>query len=152
MACPSANREKRIYQAIVSRGFLDLSLLQPDQTLMSTTSVLRCAANKVYERAFPIYRPFYAAYKTYADRAERVLLRKILFQGAVVADVGANIGIYSQFLSRCVGPTGSVHSFEPSPDNFGGCLPPHVIFQTCGLLRLRLESGAASANFMFQTS
>ena len=86
--------------------------------LMSTTSALRQAANKVYQRAFPIYRPLYAAYKTYADRAERKLLRKILFQGAVVADVGANIGIYSQFLSRCVGPGGSVHSFEPSPDNF----------------------------------
>jgi FkbM family methyltransferase len=85
---------------------------------MSTTSVLRRAANKVYERAFPIYRPLYAAYKTYADRAEREVLRKILFQGAVVADVGANIGIYSQFLSRCVGPTGLVHSFEPSQDNF----------------------------------
>ena len=41
-----------------------------------------------------------------------------MFQGAVVADVGANIGIYSKFLSRCVGPTGLVHSFEPSPDNF----------------------------------
>jgi FkbM family methyltransferase len=85
---------------------------------MSTTSVLRRVANKVYQRAFPIYRPLYAAYKTYADRAERELLRKILFQGAVVADVGANIGIYSQFLSRCIGPTGLVHSFEPSPDNF----------------------------------
>src|SRR5438034_8017739 len=85
---------------------------------MSTTSVLRHAANKVYERAFPIYRPLYAAYKAYADRAERALLRKILFQGAIVADVGANIGIYSQFLSSCVGPTGLVHSFEPSPDNF----------------------------------
>jgi FkbM family methyltransferase len=72
----------------------------------------------VYERAFPIYRPLYSAYKAYADRAERELLRRILFQGAVVADVGANIGIYSQFLSRRVGPTGSVHSFEPSPDNF----------------------------------
>ena len=85
---------------------------------MSTTSVLRCAANKVYQRAFPIYRPFYAAYKAYADRAERELFRKILFQGAVVADVGANIGIYSKFLSHCVGPTGLVHSFEPSRDNF----------------------------------
>src|SRR5438477_2597230 len=85
---------------------------------MSVTSVLRGAANKVYEHAFPIYRPLYAAYKTYADRAERELLRKILFQGAVVVDVGANIGIYSEFLSRCVGPTGLVHSFEPSPDNF----------------------------------
>ena len=85
---------------------------------MSTTSVLYRVANKVYQRAYPIYRPLYAAYKTYADRAERELLRKILFQGAVVADVGANIGIYSEFLSRCVGPTGLVHSFEPSRDNF----------------------------------
>ena len=41
-----------------------------------------------------------------------------MFPGAVVVDAGANIGIYSQFLSRCVGPTGLVHSFEPSPDNF----------------------------------
>ncbi len=85
---------------------------------MSTTSVLHRAANKLYEYASPIYRPLYAAYKTYADRAERGLLRKILFQGAVVVDVGANIGIYSEFLCRCVGPIGLVHSFEPSPDNF----------------------------------
>jgi FkbM family methyltransferase len=41
-----------------------------------------------------------------------------LFAGAVVVDAGANIGVYSQFLSRCVGPTGVVHSFEPSPENF----------------------------------
>ena len=37
---------------------------------MSATSVLRRAANKVYQRAFPIYRPLYSTYKTYADRAE----------------------------------------------------------------------------------
>jgi len=85
---------------------------------MSTPSILQSVANEVYEYAFPVYRPLYAAYKAYADRGERELLRKILFQGAVVVDVGANIGIYSQFLSRCVGATGLVHSFEPSPDNF----------------------------------
>ena len=85
---------------------------------MSTTSVLRRTANKLYQRVFPIYRPLYAVYKTYADRVERALLRHILFPGAVVVDVGANIGIYSEFLSRCVGPAGLVHAFEPSPDNF----------------------------------
>jgi len=85
---------------------------------MSAVSVLRRAGNKLYKHAFPIYRPLYAAYKAYADRAERELLRQILFQGAVAADAGANIGIYSQFLSRCVGTTGVVHSFEPSPENF----------------------------------
>jgi FkbM family methyltransferase len=84
----------------------------------STTSVLCGAANKLYEHAFPIYRSLYSAYKAYADRGERQLLKKILFPGAVVVDVGANIGIYSEFLSHCIGPTGLVHSFEPSPDNF----------------------------------
>jgi FkbM family methyltransferase len=85
---------------------------------MSIASVLRAVGNKVYEHAFPIYRPLYCTYKAYADRAERRLLRNILFPGAVVVDAGANIGIYSQFLSRCVGSTGVVHSFEPAPDNF----------------------------------
>jgi FkbM family methyltransferase len=85
---------------------------------MSAGSILRGLGNKVYEHAFPIYRLLYRPFKAYTDRAERQLLRRILFAGAVVVDAGANIGIYSEFLSRCVGPTGAVHSFEPSPDNF----------------------------------
>jgi FkbM family methyltransferase len=85
---------------------------------MSAGSVLRAFGNKFYQHAFPIYRLFYRAFKVYTDRAERQLLRRILPVGAVVVDAGANIGIYSEFLSRCVGPTGVVHSFEPSPDNF----------------------------------
>src|SRR6266403_5761044 len=89
-----------------------------DATLMSVVSVLRRAGNKLYEHAFPIYRPLYAAYKAYTDRPERELLEQVLFPGAVVVDAGANIGIYSQFLSHRVGPSGVVHSFEPSPKNF----------------------------------
>jgi FkbM family methyltransferase len=85
---------------------------------MSSPSLLYRVGNKLYRRAFPLYRPLYTAYKAYTDRAERNLLRKILFPGAVVVDVGANIGIYSKFLSRCIGPTGFIHSFEPAPDNF----------------------------------
>jgi FkbM family methyltransferase len=85
---------------------------------MSAGPVLRAVGNKFYQHVFPIYRLFYRAFKVYTDRAERQLLKRILFTGAVVVDAGANIGIYSEFLSRCVGPTGVVHSFEPSPDNF----------------------------------
>jgi FkbM family methyltransferase len=85
---------------------------------MSVASLLHNVGNKAYARAFPVYRLFYRAFKAYTDRVERQLLRKILFNGAVVVDAGANIGIYSQFLSSCVGRTGVVHSFEPSPENF----------------------------------
>ena len=85
---------------------------------MPVASVLRRTGNKAYEYAFPVYRLAYRIFKAYADRAERQLLKKILFPGAVVVDAGANIGIYSQFLSHRVGPSGVVHSFEPSPKNF----------------------------------
>jgi FkbM family methyltransferase len=85
---------------------------------MSAVSLLRRAGNKLYKYAFPIYWPLYTAYKAYTDRAERNLLSKVLFPGAVAVDVGANIGIYSQFLSRCVGQNGAVHAFEASPENF----------------------------------
>lgn len=78
----------------------------------------RRLGNKLYKAAFPLYRPLYSSFKSYADRAERRLLANHLSEGCVVVDAGANIGVYSRFLSRCVGPTGLVHSFEPSPDNF----------------------------------
>jgi len=85
---------------------------------MPIVSLLRSAGNKVFERSFPIYHLLYRVFKAYTDRAERHLLRRILFPGAVAVDAGANIGIYSQFLSCCVGSTGVVHSFEPSAENF----------------------------------
>jgi FkbM family methyltransferase len=37
--------------------------------------------------------------------------------GAVVYDVGANVGIYSLLASLLVGPSGSVYAFEPLPRN-----------------------------------
>ena len=86
---------------------------------MRLVPVLREIGNRVYDRAFPIYALCYRAFKTCADRAERKLLRRTLSPGDVAVDVGANIGIYTQLLSRWVGPTGLVHSFEPSPENFG---------------------------------
>jgi FkbM family methyltransferase len=85
---------------------------------MALVSYLRGVGNKIYDHAFPVYSLCYRAFKAYTDRAERELLRTIVSSGDVVVDAGANIGVYSQFLSRCVGATGVVHSFEPSPENF----------------------------------
>jgi len=86
---------------------------------MRLVPVLREIGNRVYDRAFPIYVLCYRVFKAYTDRAERRLLRRTLSPGDIAIDVGANIGIYTQLLSRWVGPTGLVHSFEPSPKNFG---------------------------------
>lgn len=39
-------------------------------------------------------------------------------EGMVVADIGANIGYFSRFLSLMIGPKGRLFAFEPIPDTF----------------------------------
>lgn len=46
------------------------------------------------------------------------LFRAMDLSGGVCLDIGANIGLYSVFLSRQVGPKGRVLAFEPEPKNF----------------------------------
>jgi FkbM family methyltransferase len=104
---------------------------------MPAISLLRRLGNRAYEHAFPVYSVCYRAFKAYADRAERQLLKRILSAGDVVVDAGANIGIHSQFLARCVGAAGIVHSFEPSPENF-----KHLQSATRKLANVRLSQAA----------
>jgi FkbM family methyltransferase len=75
-------------------------------------------ANGLYSHAYPLYYPLYSAWKAFADRRERAVLKSIIRPGMTVADVGANIGIYTRFFAQAVGGTGAVHAFEPAPDNF----------------------------------
>jgi FkbM family methyltransferase len=51
------------------------------------------------------------------ERHEIALLCALIEPGDHVLDIGANIGLYSLFLSRAVGPTGWVGAVEPDPDN-----------------------------------
>ena len=44
--------------------------------------------------------------------------RAILAPGMVVVDAGAHVGQYAIIASPLVGPTGSVHAFEPDPETF----------------------------------
>ena len=46
-------------------------------------------------------------------REEAVFLSRVIRPGMHVADVGANLGLYSLLLARCTGPTGRVYAFEP---------------------------------------
>jgi FkbM family methyltransferase len=104
-----------------------------------TADIFRRFGNELYKVGFPIYRPLYSVFKIYADRAERQILTGQLSAGCVAVDAGANIGIYSQFLSRCVGPAGAVHSFEPSPENFR-----HLSAAVAGLPNVRTNELAVS--------
>ena len=50
------------------------------------------------------------------EQGTDILLKRILSEGSVVIDVGANIGYYTRIASNLVGAKGQVFAFEPSPN------------------------------------
>ncbi len=51
------------------------------------------------------------------ERQVQQLFRQHVHAGAVVLDVGANVGFFTLLASRLAGPAGRVHTFEPLPRN-----------------------------------
>lgn len=52
------------------------------------------------------------------EKAEQILVTKLVKEGMIAFDVGANIGDYSIFLSQLVGDSGKVYSFEAASNTF----------------------------------
>jgi predicted O-methyltransferase YrrM len=57
-------------------------------------------------------------------RAEKTFLSSAVHRGSIVADVGANQGLYTLWLA-CAATNGHVYAFEPDPDLFQ-CLENNV--------------------------
>jgi FkbM family methyltransferase len=49
------------------------------------------------------------------DRKITWICRKLLRTGDTAIDIGANLGVVTLAMARFVGPSGSVHAFEPNP-------------------------------------
>ena len=75
-------------------------------------------ANHLYKYTPALYVPMYRCYKILSDRIERKLIESCIKSGDHVVDIGANIGIYTEFFSAKVGPSGMVYAFEPDWRNF----------------------------------
>lgn len=84
--------------------------------------------NFLYNNAFSIYKPMYAAFKNKQDAFEIELLKKHIRKDDTVLDIGANIGFYATLLSSIVGENGIVHCFEPDKTNFD-----HLISAASGM-------------------
>ncbi|OWV72994.1 lipopolysaccharide biosynthesis protein [Rhizobium sp. N122] len=80
--------------------------------------VLLRLADWLYRHCYPLYYPLYSVWKAVSERRERALMREMISPGMIVADIGANIGIYTRMFSALTGATGHVHAFEPAPANF----------------------------------
>ena len=74
--------------------------------------------------------------------ADRALLEAQVQPGMVVADIGANVGLYTYLLARCVGERGLVYAFEPNPALFASL---ETNCRTNGVANVRLHNVALGA-------
>jgi FkbM family methyltransferase len=74
-----------------------------------------------------------------SEPVEAWLFLRLLSRGMTVVDGGANIGEYTLLAATAVGEAGTVHSFEPIPDNFTR-LRGHVAVN--GLHNVRMQQAA----------
>jgi FkbM family methyltransferase len=100
------------------------------QSRLETTVRLRDAGMQLFlpPRAAGVTRQIYALRGNY--EIELRWLRKLVGTGGVAFDIGANVGIYTAYLSAAVGGLGKVVAFEPFQPAYS---------------RLRLAAGTASA-------
>ena len=47
------------------------------------------------------------------SEGEVELFRQIVQPGATILEIGANLGIHSVFFAKALGPSGTLHAFEP---------------------------------------
>jgi FkbM family methyltransferase len=73
------------------------------------------------------------------EYAEQSIMRKIVREGEVVFDIGANIGLHTVLLSKLIGPSGRLCVFEPN-----GELLPQLELTVKGLKNATLHPFALS--------
>jgi len=76
-----------------------------------------------------------------ADEPELTVVKYLVKPGDTVVDVGANVGWYTNYLSRLVGDRGKVISLEPMPETFA--LLSYVV-KAHGLANVKLHNVGAS--------
>lgn len=78
------------------------------------------------------------------EEEHQAALRRLVTEGSVAYDVGANVGFYTLALARLVGPSGKVFAFEPEARN------AHLLRRHVELNRLRqvtIVQAAVSAEY-----
>lgn len=86
-------------------------------------SLIEVAGSKMYvglEGLPECYRDTFRPYITSHnwERLTTEMFKRVVKEGDVVLDIGANIGYFTLLAARLVGEKGKVYSFEPEPTNY----------------------------------
>ena len=100
--------------------------------------IYKCFSHKIiqlFRKKYFLFR--LKSQKIFNDEEELLILPKIIKPDDIVVDIGANIGVYTIFISRLLSDTGCILSFEPIPD-------------TCDILRNNVKKLCCKKAKVFQ--
>lgn len=80
--------------------------------------LMEVEGHKMYVSATSIDFAPSSARRGFYEKYETDLFKKIVKNGMVVVDIGANIGYYTLIAAELVGKNGKVFAFEPEPQNY----------------------------------
>ncbi|UCE86256.1 MAG: FkbM family methyltransferase [Deltaproteobacteria bacterium] len=101
---------------------------------------VRLGSDRLFPDSLDRYLASLAWRLGWLEGRERRWIEATLHSGMVAVDVGANIGVYTLALARCVGATGRVYALEPEPRNFRAL---SRAVEAAGLTQVELRQAAA---------
>src|SRR5262245_57949664 len=75
--------------------------------------IARSCSPRLQQKLRQIYAIHQVTHGRHFREPELALIAQLVSNGDVVADIGANVGVYTKELSMAAGPFGRVFSFEP---------------------------------------
>ncbi len=80
--------------------------------------ILKSCSADMQQRLRRTHAVYQIRHNRHFQEPEMALIKSLVSRGDVVADIGANVGVYTNELSLAVGAQGKVLSFEPVSDNY----------------------------------
>lgn len=140
------------------------------QLLWPDKNIIEVQGSKMYINPDRLPKSFRKTFQSYIissgwEELTTEMFKKVVKEGDVVVDLGANLGYYTLLAARLVGQKGKVYAFEPEPINYSLLLKnielngydnvvtmQKAISNVVGTVRLFLDNKNTGAHTIYQPS
>ncbi len=140
------------------------------QFLWPNRNIIEIQGSKMYVNPDKLPKSFKKTFQSYIissswEELTTEMFKKVVKEGDIVVDLGANLGYFTLLAAKLVGPKGKVYAFEPEPINYSLLLQnialngydnvvpvPKAVSNVTGKVRFFLDKKDTGAHTIYQPS